>query len=196
MAKGPDALLFTRNRNRDPRPILPQDFRNEFYGARERTGIAAIQTMHFHDLRHTAISTALAEGATQAQLRAFGGHSTESASLVYQQSTQAADQRLSSRLDDLYSGALGQHPRHAQEPQGASSMEAARASAAPIPRPTGGRQGIAKPPAGDEDTGAKAQALAQVLSGLDGESRSKVFAGLDASLAAKVAMALAMMGQQ
>lgn len=56
------------------------------WGWYEARRVAERPDLHFHDLRHGALTEAARNGATLAELMAMGGHSTQSAAHRYQQS--------------------------------------------------------------------------------------------------------------
>jgi integrase len=66
-----------------------------FYPAREAVGRPDLR---FHDLRHTGLTLAAHEGATLAELMARAGHSTSSAAMKYQHSTEYRDQLLADKM--------------------------------------------------------------------------------------------------
>ena len=57
--------------------------------------------LHFHDLRHTAATFAVASGATTAELMHRAGHSNHVAALRYQHATQDRDRVIAEALGQL-----------------------------------------------------------------------------------------------
>lgn len=100
-APGADGLLFPA---RDGGNLAPSAFYGRAarvdddgrvltrgWGWYEARRVAGRPDLHFHDLRHGALTEAARNGATLAELMALGGHSTAAAAQRYQQ---AASERL------------------------------------------------------------------------------------------------------
>ena len=100
-AAGPDGLVFC-TRNGTP-PQAPSFRTNTFGRALERAGLPSIR---IHDLRHTAVSLAIAAGADPKASQARAGHSSIGVHLdVYGHLYPAADVAVAAALDDLHARA-------------------------------------------------------------------------------------------
>ncbi|MGH2690316.1 MAG: tyrosine-type recombinase/integrase [Actinomycetota bacterium] len=100
-AAGPDGLVFcTRNGT----PPTSSSFRSNVLGrALDRAGLPAIR---IHDLRHSAVSLAIAAGADPKASQARAGHSSIGIHLdLYGHLYPAADAAVASALDDLHARA-------------------------------------------------------------------------------------------
>ncbi|EGD42878.1 tyrosine-type recombinase/integrase [Nocardioides sp. NPDC057772] len=75
-----------------------------WYAARHAAGRP---DLHFHDLRHTALTNAAIAGATIAELMALAGHSTPAAAMRYQHAARDRMQDLAKRLSEMAVGELG-----------------------------------------------------------------------------------------
>lgn len=75
-----------------------------WYAARHAAGRS---DLHFHDLRHTALTNAAVAGATIAELMALAGHSTPAAAMRYQHAARDRMQDLAKRLSEMAAGELG-----------------------------------------------------------------------------------------
>ncbi len=106
---GPDALLFTgeRNGNALRRPNFNQ--RSRWTKVVADMGLAGL---HFHDLRHAGNIWASKVGISTRDLMARMGHDDMRAALIYQRATSDADQRIAdalSRLAEDHRGHGGDH---------------------------------------------------------------------------------------
>lgn len=100
-APGDDGLVFpTRNGT----PLQASSFRgNVLAGALRRAGLPHVR---IHDLRHTAVSLAIAAGADPKASQARAGHSSIGVHLdVYGHLYPAADAAVAQALDDLHAAA-------------------------------------------------------------------------------------------
>ena len=67
------------------------------------TGKAGLEGVRFHDLRHSAVAMAIAQGAHPAEIQARLGHSSISTTLgVYAHLFPSLDEQLANRLDDAF----------------------------------------------------------------------------------------------
>ncbi|MET8521816.1 site-specific integrase [Nocardioides sp. NPDC004968] len=71
------------------------------HGWYEARVAAGRPNLHFHDLRHTGLTSAAVAGATLAELMNLAGHTTPQAALRYQHASQDRMQELASRLSKL-----------------------------------------------------------------------------------------------
>lgn len=95
----PDALVFT---GRGGVPMRPRTLATAFRSARTLRGLTDV---HFHDLRHFALTMAAATGATTKELMRRAGHATPSAALRYQHATEDRDRAIAEALAGLVRGA-------------------------------------------------------------------------------------------
>lgn len=98
---GPDGLLFP---NTEGDHLHPSTVMKPFRRAREAAGRPDLR---FHDLRHTAATTAALTGATLRELMGRMGHSTTSAALVYQHVAAERDKAIAAGVDAIISGRSG-----------------------------------------------------------------------------------------
>lgn len=112
IGRKPDALLF---HGRDGRVLAFSRLEDTWRQAREK--VPRLATMHFHDLRHTALTRLAQNGATVAELEHIAGHSDARTAMHYQhavssherevirkasaEATGAGDDRLSSIVNGL-----------------------------------------------------------------------------------------------
>jgi integrase len=82
----------------DGKAMAPSTLYKVFYPARERIGYP---NMHWHDLRHTGGTMAAQAGATLRELQERLGHSTVSAAMRYQHSTETRQAELAEKLATL-----------------------------------------------------------------------------------------------
>jgi integrase len=59
--------------------------------------------LHFHDLRHSALTLAAATGATVAELQALAGHASPQAAMRYQHATQDRARALAEAVNQAIS---------------------------------------------------------------------------------------------
>lgn len=90
-----DALLFPATAGGH---LHPSTLMKHFRKARAAAGRPDLR---FHDLRHTAATTAALTGATLAELMARMGHSTSDAALVYQHVAADRDRAIAAGIDRL-----------------------------------------------------------------------------------------------
>lgn len=95
-AEGDDGLLFPGERTDH---MSTRYLSNAFVAARSAAGR---NDLHFHDLRHTALTVAGQVGATAADLKHRAGHSSHAAMAIYQHGTVERDGLIAERLGDLY----------------------------------------------------------------------------------------------
>ena len=96
-APGPDGLLFPSHH--DPAEHLRQSsLTRVFYPARLAAGRPDFR---FHDLRHTHLTMYAQAGATTAEIKARGGHSTSQAALRYQAVAQGREALIVAKLSVL-----------------------------------------------------------------------------------------------
>ncbi|MEA2827706.1 MAG: hypothetical protein QOG43_2145 [Actinomycetota bacterium] len=99
---GPDGLVFP---NRAGNPIHPSSFNgNHWKPAKERAGIEGVR---FHDLRHTAVAMAIAEGAHPKTIQARMGHASVQITLDrYGHLFPELDRAVAQGLDRTFRAAL------------------------------------------------------------------------------------------
>lgn len=197
VGKGNNAFLFTRNQNRDQRPMSGKDLRQEYVSALKRTGIKELQGMHFHDLRHSVISHyANDDHASPAQLRALAGHTSDAVSQIYQQTTSEADRRVGGEEDNRIAQALSNAAT-----QGVNALKVSTTPAdmgesdskSDAPEPVPPVPASATPPSttpSDSGTGDPAT-IARMISSWDAMTRAMFLNTLPADLRARVVMKLA-----
>jgi integrase len=88
----PDAWLFG---TKTGTVVSPRNLSRAWDKARAKAGRT---DLHLHDLRHTALTKAAQAGATGAELRRMGGHSTDAAASRYQQAEDNRLRELASRM--------------------------------------------------------------------------------------------------
>lgn len=98
--KAPDAWLFPNPAGTSP--VRPRQFDRVWESARRAIGRPDLR---LHDLRHTGLTWVAATGATTADIMRRGGHSTTSAALRYQHSSQARDREIADALSRLATSA-------------------------------------------------------------------------------------------
>ena len=92
----PDELIL---HTRTPRAfVAPASLRESFN--RAIAHMPSLKDMHFHDLRHTALTHYGEAGASLAELMEVAGHSDIKTVSVYQQISQAQRKRTSARLNE------------------------------------------------------------------------------------------------
>ncbi|NLF16748.1 MAG: tyrosine-type recombinase/integrase, partial [Lentisphaerae bacterium] len=90
-----DDLLFPAASGKH---LHPSSLMKHFRKARAAAGR---DDLRFHDLRHTAATTAALTGATLAELMARMGHSTSEAALAYQHVAAERDKQIAAGIDKL-----------------------------------------------------------------------------------------------
>jgi integrase len=95
-ASGADGLLFTGDRSDH---MSVRFLMNWFRPARDAAGRSDLT---IHHLRHTALTIAGQHGATTAELKARGGHSSHVAVAIYQHATIDRDKRLAEQIGKTY----------------------------------------------------------------------------------------------
>lgn len=110
-----DALIFTSERR--GMLIAPQTFRNLWYKALRHA--PRLQGMHFHDLRHTALTHWGEAGASVAQLMEIAGHSEIKTVTRYQQISITQRKQSAKNLEEQYKNA--QNTTNKQESTSASN---------------------------------------------------------------------------
>jgi integrase len=101
---GPDDLVFP---NGAGNPMSAPSFTNNILApARRRAGLTGVR---FHDLRHTAVALAIAEGAHPKAIQVRMGHSSSQVTLDrYGHLFPALDEQIASGLDAVYQRAAEQ----------------------------------------------------------------------------------------
>lgn len=103
VAAAADSLLFPATQRDDrgkERNLNPSTLAKHFYPAREAIGRPSLR---FHDLRHTGLTFAAQAGATLADLKARGGHTTTDAVMIYQGVAAGRDAVIAAAMADLAS---------------------------------------------------------------------------------------------
>lgn len=95
VADADDALLFPAESGRH---LHPSTLMKHFRKARAEAGRPDLR---WHDLRHTAATTAAMSGATLRELMARMGHSTTEAALVYQHVAADRDKAIAAGMNAL-----------------------------------------------------------------------------------------------
>ncbi|OTA27217.1 hypothetical protein B9G54_01470 [Alloscardovia macacae] len=101
----PDALVFTSQRRGEL--IAPQTLRNQWYKALK--AVPRLDGMHFHDLRHTALTHWGEAGASVAQLMEVAGHSELKTVTRYQQISLSQRRETARKLDEQYESTRNEH---------------------------------------------------------------------------------------
>ncbi|WP_345338309.1 tyrosine-type recombinase/integrase [Planotetraspora kaengkrachanensis] len=91
-----DALIFTGARG----GILRRSNFRRAAKWDENTTKIGCPGLHFHDLRHTGNTIAAGSGATLRDLMERMGHDSVRAALIYQHSTNEADRKIATAMDD------------------------------------------------------------------------------------------------
>jgi len=78
------------------------NFRKLWYRARGAVGLPGL---HFHDLRHTGNTMAVAQGASLRELMERMGHSSPRAALIYLHATRERDQKIAAGMGKLFTDA-------------------------------------------------------------------------------------------
>jgi len=96
----PDALVFGRG---DGRPLRRATLHKAW-----RSAVAAVglESLHFHDLRHTGNTLAAATGASTKELMARMGHSSPRAALIYQHATKERDAAIARALSETITSVI------------------------------------------------------------------------------------------
>ena len=95
VANESDSLIFTSGFNTPLR-------RGVLFRAWSRSPTkVGVDYLHFHDLRHTGNTLAVATGASTAELMARMGHSSSGAALRYQHAGKERDIVLASKLNSM-----------------------------------------------------------------------------------------------
>ncbi len=103
VAESPDALVFTSVKGR---PLLYRYFAPFWTRAKLAAGVA--QSVHFHDLRHLASTTAASSGASIRELMARMGHATSDASLRYLEASARRDVEIAAAMETRIGIARGE----------------------------------------------------------------------------------------
>ena len=98
-----DALVFTSVKGR---PLLYRYFAP--YWKRAKLGAGVAQSVHFHDLRHLASTTAASSGASIRELMARMGHATSDASLRYLEASARRDVEIAAAMETRIGIARGE----------------------------------------------------------------------------------------
>lgn len=87
-------------------PMRRSNFRRRIWGRATRA--VGLQGVRFHDLRHTTVAFAIAQGAHPKAIQERMGHSSITMTMDrYGHLFPALDERIADGLDELYAGALG-----------------------------------------------------------------------------------------
>jgi integrase len=78
------------------------NFRTFWYQAR---GVVGLPDLHFHDLRHTGNTMAVAQGASLKELMERMGHSSARATLIYLYATRERDEKITDGMGKLFADA-------------------------------------------------------------------------------------------
>jgi integrase len=101
---GANALVFSTE---DGRPITQSTRQRHWRRARAAEGL---DTLRWHDLRHTGATEFARAGATMKELQARLGHSTVEAALVYQHATAERDRAIAERMGSVIAAPLTSGP--------------------------------------------------------------------------------------
>ncbi len=93
----PTALVFTGDKGA---PVEASNWGPRFRAARQAVGL---DSLHFHDLRHFAGTTAASTGASTRELMARFGHASPRAALIYQHATAERDHAIAERVEAVLS---------------------------------------------------------------------------------------------
>jgi integrase len=89
----PSSLLFC---TASSRPLARSNWTSTFARARSQVGLDAI---HFHDLRHAAVTAAVQSGASLKDTMARLGHASPRAALIYEHTARDRDEAIAEALD-------------------------------------------------------------------------------------------------
>lgn len=92
-----DSLVFT---SRTGGPLRQSNFRNRQWIP--ALGVAGIDKLRFHDLRHVAGTLATVSGATIREVQARLGHASPAAAYRYQHVLDTRDAQIAKQLDIIY----------------------------------------------------------------------------------------------
>jgi integrase len=95
--EGDDGMLFTAPRTKGY--LAPQQLRSAWYRARKAVPRLEREGMRFHDLRHTALTRMMENGAGFGYVKEQGGHSTEAVSAIYQQVSEGHRRKVLANLE-------------------------------------------------------------------------------------------------
>jgi integrase len=115
---GPERFLFV---GATGRPLRRQRWQLEWDAARKSLGLP---NLRFHDLRHSSLTLLAATGATQAELRAAAGHSSNVAAMRYQHATESRARYLADLVDRVITAPQTDLRRAAHFPAGGPNCEA------------------------------------------------------------------------
>lgn len=102
VSEAADALVFTSVKGS---PLLYRYFAPYWKRAKLEAGVA--QSVHFHDLRHLASTTAASSGASVKELMARMGHATSDASLRYLEASARRDAEIAAAMGTRIGTARG-----------------------------------------------------------------------------------------
>lgn len=94
----PQAYVFTDD---DGRPLAHRRWNYRWDRARVAAGLPGV---HFHDLRHAALTLLAQSGATLAELMSHAGHATPTAAIRYQRVAEGRGDVLAERLSAAWRG--------------------------------------------------------------------------------------------
>jgi integrase len=94
-------------------PIRRNSFRSRVWLPAVRT--VGLDSLRFHDLRHTGNTLAAATGASTRELMARMGHTSPRAALIYQHATSERDRAIAAALGDMLATARPSAPAAVQE---------------------------------------------------------------------------------
>src|SRR5207253_2776192 len=104
---GADGLVFPNKRGN---PIHPSSFNGAHWTPAKK--LVGLQGVRFHDLRHTAVALAIAQGAHPKAIQARMGHNSVQMTLDrYGHLFPELDAQIAIGLDDVYRASLGPSPR-------------------------------------------------------------------------------------
>ena len=92
----PEALIFTGSRG----GIWRRSNFRRYSRWHEAVQAIGVPELHFHDLRHTGNHWAASSGASLRDLMQRMGHDSVRAAMIYQHSTQEADQRIADAMNN------------------------------------------------------------------------------------------------
>lgn len=107
-----DAYILTTERGKN---VAPQSLRNAYLKARKAAPRVDELGGTFHDLRHTALTTFAAHGATLSELRDIAGHETLATVGIYQQISQQHLDKVMDSLNQTYEAKTEAQPETAGE---------------------------------------------------------------------------------
>ena len=98
-ASAPDSYVFTDGHG------APLAHRRWNYRWDRSRAAAGLPSVHFHDLRHAALTLLAQSGATLAELMSHAGHATPTAAIRYQRVAEGRGDVLAERLSAAWQSA-------------------------------------------------------------------------------------------